>query len=336
MNGELEPYEPPSAELAVHTGADFAVSEATRQLILDGIPANTARAYQRQWADFGTWCQQSSRLALPATSETLAEYVQHLATRGLSPASISQALSAVRTAHRQKGFKEQPDLEGPLAVLKGHRKNWANAGGRTKKAAPVLVGPLRDMTDTCSRDTLTGIRDRAVLTLGWFMMARRSELAALMWADVIENPNGMTVYIAKSKTDKLAKGVEVAIPRNIDPKIDAVAAVRDWRRALTAAGITGAYLFRSIDRHGNVRDKLGASAVGRIVMKAVNAAGLPNADMYSAHGLRAGAATQAYVERKPLSAITQQGRWADNSPVVLGYIRAVDKWADNAMNGIGE
>jgi len=29
------------------------------------------------------------------------------------------------------------------------------------------------------------------------------------------------------------------------------------------------------------------------------------------------------------------GRWAPGSPVVLSYIRAVDRWRDNALTGIG-
>jgi hypothetical protein len=37
----------------------------------------------------------------------------------------------------------------------------------------------------------------------------------------------------------------------------------------------------------------------------------------------------------PVSTIAAHGRWAPGSPVVLSYIRAVDRWRDNALTGIG-
>jgi hypothetical protein len=56
---------------------------------------------------------------------------------------------------------------------------------------------------------------------------------------------------------------------------------------------------------------------------------------YTAHSLRAGGATAAYRAGVVVSSIAEHGRWAKNSPVVLGYIRSVDKWRDNPMRGIG-
>ncbi len=35
----------------------------------------------------------------------------------------------------------------------------------------------------------------------------------------------------------------------------------------------------------------------------------------------------AYRAGAPVSTIAAHGRWAPTSPVVLGYIRAVDRWA---------
>ncbi|WP_157520696.1 hypothetical protein [Herbidospora daliensis] len=60
-------------------------------------------------------------------------------------------------------------------------------------------------------------------------------------------------------------------------------------------------------------------------------AGVPNAETATAHSLRAGGATVAYAA----SVIAAHGRWAPNSPVVLNYIRAVDRWRDNAMRNVG-
>lgn len=55
---------------------------------------------------------------------------------------------------------------------------------------------------------------------------------------------------------------------------------------------------------------------------------------FTAHSLRAGGATIAYMNGAPIATICQMGRWKPGSPVVLGYIRAVDQWKDNPFRGV--
>src|SRR4051812_9188319 len=118
----------PAGVVARHAERDRALSDGTRRRILDAVPANTSRAYARQWAAFTDWCAEHGRTELPATGETLAEYVAHLADAGRSPATIEQAVAAIRTAHRTAGHREQPDTEGARLVLRGHRRDRASTG----------------------------------------------------------------------------------------------------------------------------------------------------------------------------------------------------------------
>lgn len=83
------------------------------------MAANTTRAYGRQWAGFTAWCAEHNRVILPATGETLAEYVTELTDAGRSPATIEQALAAIRTARRAAGHPTLPDTTaetGPRAA----------------------------------------------------------------------------------------------------------------------------------------------------------------------------------------------------------------------------
>ncbi len=98
----------------VRTNSDRTVSDRTRALIAAAMPANTKRAYDRTWRQFGTWCAANDRTPLPATAETLAEYVTHLsADRGLSPATIEQAIACVRRVHREAGYEASPSRSPP-------------------------------------------------------------------------------------------------------------------------------------------------------------------------------------------------------------------------------
>lgn len=319
-----------------HTEADLTVSETTHARIRDGIPANTRRAYERQWDTFAAWCANQGRTPLPATPHTLAEYVSTLCDDGKAPSSIEQAIAVVRTKHRLAGYPKQPDTEAARVVLRHYRRDRAENGQRgQREAPPVTIDALRAMIGTCDLATLTGLRDRLLLVLGLALMGRRSELIALTFADVTESDDGLEITIRTSKTDKDSVGEVVAIPRGSHPLTDPVAVWRDWLAAMAAHGITSGRLLRSINRHGHIGSSLHGNSVNAIVRRLAVAADVPNAENYTAHSLRAGGATVAYAAGVPVSVIAKHGRWKEGSPVVLRYIRAVDRWKDNAMRNVG-
>jgi integrase len=326
------PHTPPE----IHSDVDLRVSDSTRARIRDGVPANTRRAYSRQWIEFTDWCTEQGRTPLPATPQTLAEYVNVLCDRGLAPTSIEQAVATVRVNHRLAGFAGAPDTAAARVALRSYKRELSDDGrGGQRKSPPVVIDSLRAMVGACDLSTCTGVRDRLLLVLGLALMGRRSELAALTLGDVTESHEGLEVRIRTSKTDKESRGAVVAIPRGTHPLTDPVACLRDWLAILATEGIADGRLLRSVDRHGNIGLSLSAKSINSIVRRLAVAADVPAAETYTAHSLRAGGATVAYAAGIPVSVIAQHGRWNPNSPVVLGYIRAVDRWRDNAMRNVG-
>lgn len=339
----LRPAEHPAA---AYTDLDYSITEETARNLIAATPENTRLAYARAWGQFEKWCGGEGRIALPATPQTLADYVSVLAGSGLAPATIGQAIGVIRATHRKQGFKGQPDTAQPLKLLRGYRKQWADAGHRVRKKTPVLLASLREMVATCDPATPIGVRDRALLLLGFNMMARRSELAGLDLADLREvDGEGLGVYLKHSKTDQDAEGIRVPVPYGQHQETCAVRAVQAWTALLAERGVTSGALFRPVDRHGRIgtdpgaagisRPRLTGKGVGLIVRHRAGLAGLPDPETYGGHSLRSGAATTAYAAGVPVSVIAQHGRWLPTSPVVLGYIRAVDDWKNNPMKGIG-
>jgi integrase len=324
--------------LPVTAAADLVLSETTRARIRDGVPANTRRAYEQQWAAFTTWCAGAGRVPLPATGETLAEYVCLLCDAGKAPATIEQAIATIRTVHRLSGMEHQPPTEAARLALRQYKRERAAAGQRNQRQAPpVTIDALRAMVGACDLGTRAGVRDRLLLVLGLAMMGRRSELAALTVDDVREAGDGIEVTIRTSKTDKHSRGEVIAIPRGSHPLTDPVAALTDWLTVLadTDESEPAGRLLRRIDRHDNLGAALSGDAINTRIRHLAVRAGVPNAENYTAHSLRAGGATVAYAAGVPVSVIAAHGRWEKDSPVVLGYIRAVDRWRDNAMRGVG-
>lgn len=348
---ELEPVKPQrlvvgrpgDAVPVAYSDIDFSIAAETARRLIDSVPDNTRRAYDWNWSQFEQWCRDEGRVFLPATAQTLADYVVRLIGIGLAPNTIDQVIGTIRAKHRRAGHRNEPDTEETLQLVRAYKREWAQQGNRVRKATPILLDALRAMVDTCDPDTLHGVRDRALLLLGFNMMARRSELSNLDIGDVCESEEGLTVYIRSSKTDQAAQGVEVAVPYGQHAETCAVRTVRAWRQALAERGITAGPLFRPIDRHGRLpheakaaghaASRLTGKSVSGIVTRRGQLAGLP--ERRTAHGLRAGAATVAYAAGVPVSAITLHGRWSEKSPVVLGYLRAVDRWKNHPMKGIG-
>lgn len=331
MSSELVPA---AVNLPAHP--DNQISDSTRDRIEQSVPENTRAAYSRQWDAFTTWCSAAGRTTVPATAQTLAEYVAHLADLDRAPSTIEQAIAAIRTIHRHSGHQGRPDTAAALAVLKAHRKERAAAGKRKRKAPPITLDPLRAMIDATDTSTLAGLRDRVLLVLGFAMMARRSELAALHISDVTFTDDGLVVLIRKSKTDRDAVGAEVTIPRGSHPDTDPVRVVQAWLTALAKHDQADGPLLRRINRWGHLQDGgMSGAAVNERVRSLAKAAGLQGADTFTAHGLRAGGPTEAAKAGTPVAFIAEHGRWSPMSPQVHEYVRAVDRWRDNPMRGIG-
>jgi site-specific recombinase XerD len=136
--------------------------------------------------------------------------------------------------------------------------------------------------------SLRGLRDRALLVLGFAGALRRSELVALDVEDLEETAEGLLVRIRRSKTDQEGAGDFVSIPHG--SRLRPVAGVRAW---LEAAGITEGPIFRSIKKGGSVTlERLSDRSVAHVIKQRAEAAGF-DPSVFSGHSLRAGFVTSA-------------------------------------------
>lgn len=335
MNDDIVPVPP-----AVPARRDDTVSPGTAERIRAGVPANTARSYERVWRQYTTWCEQESRTPLPATAATLADYVAHLCDEGKAPSTIEHDMAAISKHHRLAGHpKGVPDTTAANLVLRGYRRE---SGRRTRKAPPVTRDRLRLMSGACDPATLTGKRDRFLLVVGWALAGRRSELAALRLEDVAVDGDELEILIRTSKTDKDSVGEVVRVPAGEHVDTDPVSLYQAWIDALAELGVdvTAGPLFRPVTQHDRLyRAHTGmavrADAVHEIVQRAAKRAGLPKWQDYSGHSLRAGFATESANAGIPVSNWTRHGRWNEKSPVALGYVRTADARLDNPVRRLG-
>lgn len=285
----------------------------------------TRKAYARDAAAFASWCAAKGLASMPAEPSTVGLYLAHLAEEGRKVSTIERALAAIGGEQRAHGFawpKAHPAIRGVMAGIR--RK----VGVAPSRKAPVMGDELARLVGTLGVD-LAGLRDRALLTLGWFGAFRRSELVALDVADVRVTAEGLVVTVRRSKTDQEGQGIEKGIPFAGNAAVCPVRAVRAW---LEAARIDAGPIFRAVDRHGHVSgERMSDRTVARIVQRAAKDAGLEAS--VAGHSLRAGFATTAAAKGKSLDAIMRQtGHRSER--VARIYIRHASLFVENAAAGL--
>ncbi|MFJ4924078.1 site-specific integrase [Streptomyces sp. NPDC088736] len=328
------------------------LSDAARDALSAGTADSTRRAYRTDWAQFTAWCA-GGRRALPASPETVVEYVTHLTVtprprtgRPYGPSSIERAIAAIRTAHAAANVPV-PSCKGARIVLRGYRDQLARAkdpAARPRRADPLLPAQLRALLATLDRSTLQGRRDAALLLLGFACAGRVSELAALDLGDVVETDNGLEAAVYRRK---LKAFTDTAIPYGANPATCPVRAVRALREAMAEAGRTEGPLFVRVDRHGRIAPpmyrhgrpigdpagRITPEAAADVVERAAAVAGLEG--RWTGHSLRRGFATAARKAGHDVVRVGRHGGWADGSKALLGYFEDADRWADNPVAGTG-
>ena len=290
--------------------------EGARNRMLRGVPQNTQRAYRSAWARWEAWAEAHQTPSLPARPEALVAYVESGAQEGKKASTITLWLAAIRAAHLAAGHEHSP-TEAPevRAMMRSTRRTL---GTLPDKKAPIRLEDLRLILSKLPR-TMVGLRDRALLLLGWAGALRRSEVVGVDFHHLRSDPTtgGLKLTIPRSKTDQEGKSHLLGIPKANDPEICPVLALEAWCRI---AEIRQGPVFRPVDRHGNVKDqRLSAAAVGEIVKRATGRSGLGE-EMFAGHSLRSGFATEAGAQGIEERLIANQTRHT-NLQVLRGYIR---------------
>jgi site-specific recombinase XerD len=284
---------------------------------------STRKAYGTDFRLFKAWCDARGVPALPAAPETVAAYLATQASTSKA-STLGRRVAAIRYAHKLAGLAQPTDAEGVKATMRGIRRTYGSA--RVRKA-PAVAGKILGMVATVP-DKLAGLRDRALLLIGFGGALRRSELVALDVADIAETETGLLVTIRGSKTDQERAGVTIAIARG-DIACPAKA-LREW---LTAAGIESGAIFRPIDKAGTVRaSRLTCRSVANIVKAYAERAGL-DASVFSGHSLRAGFLTSAAGKGASIFKMMDVSRHK-SVDTLRGYVRDAELFKDHAGAGL--
>ncbi|MBL4795958.1 MAG: tyrosine-type recombinase/integrase [Oleispira sp.] len=290
--------------------------DTAREYVKQAKSENTNTAYAKDWKDFNSWCRRRGTELFPPSPELVGLYITDCAApdarsgrKPLSVASIERRLSGLSWHYKQQGTPLDRSDRHIATVLSGIKRKH-DSPPLQKEA--VLVEDIIAMIATLDH-SLRGLRDRAILLLGFAGGLRRSEIVGLDvsrddtedgsgWMEIVDNPRsgGGAVLTIRGKTGWR----EVVVGRASSEDRCPVVALEKW---LHFAKIAHGPVFRRILRDNkNVgAERLSDKHIARLVKKTVPDAGiradLPEAErlqLFSGHSLRAGLASSANVEER--------------------------------------
>ena len=317
-NGEVTPAE----------HAQAALTRAVRYAETADAP-NTLRAYRSDWQAFVVWCQDAGLAPLPAAPETVGAYLAaHADTH--AAATLRRRLVTIARAHKQAGIAAfWPGHPAIRNVLRGIAREHGTA---QRQAAALTTPEIRRLIAVCG-DDLAGLRDRALILLGYAAALRRSELVGVDREHLVFDAQGVRLMIPRSKGDQEGKGEAVGVPRGKRRETCPQRALEAW---LQASDTRYGPVFRWVTRWGTVEPRrLSAGGVLLILRRRAELAGIDGAgERISPHSLRAGFVTEAYRAGLRDEQIMQHTRHRDLASM-RRYVRRARLLEDSPASALG-
>ena len=211
------------------------------QALADSRSANTRAQYRSAWAAWQRWGAEHGHATLPADPLAIAAYLAERTEQGAAAATVRTIRAAIRAGHVDTGADDPTGHDGVRRVLQGLTRQAAGRG--RGQADPLTADDVAAILATASLPRRTGrgmeseaaaadrgAVDKAIVAVLFQGGLRRSEAAALRWADVQDaaDGRGIVVYVRRSKTDQDGTAADVRYLKN-----GCAAALRQLRDRLT-------------------------------------------------------------------------------------------------------
>lgn len=299
------PVSQPPGKASLHVSAHLqAPGERARGDVETKSSANTRRAYAADWKHFSAWCRRQGLPLLPTTPETIGLYITACASGAVagdrkpnSVSTIERRLSSLTWNCMQRG---QPlDRRDPrIATVMADIRN-SHAKPSVRKEA-IMPEDIIAMLQTLDQGSLRGLRDRAMLLLGFAGGLRRSEITGLdVGRDQTDDGRGWIEMLDQGLILTLRGKTgwrEIKIGRGSSDTTCPVVTLQTW---LSLARIGRGPLFRRVTAKGKAvgADRLNDQEVTRLVKRTALSAGVrgdlsegERAQKFSSHSLRAASA----------------------------------------------
>ena len=265
----------------------------------------TIKSYYTDMRTLVDWCVRHDLNWNALSPQDICDFLEHEAKRGMCHGTTLRRVYSARRVFTLAGMSDptdDPDVELCLRRIARARPT------RPKQARGLSLAALRKLLDV-QPGTPWGLRNRALLSLGYDLLARRSEITALRSDDVSWRRDGtLEVILRRSKTDQSGRG-RIAFTSSRSAEL-----LSDW---LEWRGGDIDPVFCAIYRGVAINRPLSGSTVKSIIKSSARAAGYDQwvVDAFSTHSLRVGAAQELLRRGHDSVAIMRAGGW--RTPTIL-------------------
>ena len=278
--------------------------------------SNTLRAYKADYKDFSKFCFKNGFKPMPSEPKIISLYLTYL-SKLCKFSTLKRRLASLSVIHRLSGH--YIDIKHPMITenLMGIKRV---KGSHQKAKKPILINDLKLIVNFIDKDKKekNKLKNRALILVGFAGGFRRSELVAILYEDVDFVPEGVKIFVKRSKTDQSGEGMTKAIPYFSNAEFCPVISLKNW-------------LEKSEIKSGKIFD-MSDKSVALTIKKYTAIAGLdPN--KYSGHSLRSGFATSTAelgAEERSIMAMTGH----KTTQMVRRYIHEANLFKNNALNKI--
>jgi len=278
--------------------------------------SNTLRAYKSDYKDFASFCLKNGFKPMPSEPKIISLYLTYL-SKSCKFSTLKRRLASISVIHRLSGHyidTKHPMITENLMGIKRVK------GSHQKAKKPILINELKLIVNAIDKDKneKNRFKNKALILVGFAGGFRRSELVAIVNEDVDFVPEGVKIFVKRSKTDQSGEGMTKGIPYFLNANYCPVISLKNW-------------IEKSEIKSGKIFD-MSDKSVALTIKKYTALVGL-DSNKYSGHSLRSGFATSAAelgAEERSIMAMTGH----KTTQMVRRYIREANLFKNNALNKI--
>jgi len=253
---------------------------------------------------------------MPSEPKIITLYLTHL-SKLCKFSTLKRRLASISVIHKLSGH--YIDIKHPMITenLMGIKRI---IGSHQKAKKPILINDLKLIINAINKEKneKKKLKNKALILIGFAGGFRRSELVSILYEEVDFVPEGVKIFVKRSKTDQSGEGMTKGIPYFSNPDYCPVVSLKNWIEKLK---IKSGKIFDMSDKN-----------VALTVKKYTGIAGL-DSNKYSGHSLRSGFATSTAelgAEERSIMAMTGH----KTTQMVRRYIQEANLFKNNALNKI--
>ena len=283
-----------------HIDSDlFMGLDERNQVRLGSVAPNTEINQYADLLGYVQYCVREQLTPLPVSDHALDAYISHRMAEGLKRSTLDRCISSLATWHK---ILELDDPRASFVVKSRIDKLRQYSSSRPQQKEGLRASHLEQAIEIHNPNIPRDAADIALLFTAFETLCRRSELAALTWADLTMEPSDGSglLFIADSKTDKDKEGEY----QYISPVT--VQLLQYWKQI---SNQTRGPIFRGIFSDGRLGAQLSTQGVARAFKRIAKKLDI-DPTLIAGHSTRVGAAQEMVEQDIDAAKIMLAGRWS--------------------------